>query len=251
YHGTWGLQQDIRMEARVSRAKGTHATPGVVAVALVFMGLVATLGLWALSQPDDGPPRVGLQAGHWRSSALPDELAEFRTATGASAGGVDEVDVNLNVARQTAARLRDRGVVVDVLPATVPPGYEADAFIALHADGALNREARGYKLATPRRASPDSTRLLTAISAEYGWRTRLPRNNAITDAMRDYYAFNSRGLEHAIDAQTPAVIVEMGFVSNARDRAILSDRPDVIAGALADGILRYLDEQARAEEASR
>ncbi len=239
------------MEAGVSRAAGKRSTVRDVVAALVLVSLAAALGLWALSRPDDGPIRVGLQAGHWRSSELPEELAVLRTSTGASAGGIDEVDVNVDVARRIAARLRDRGIVVDVLPATVPPGYEADAFIALHADGSGNEEARGYKLAAPRRASPESNRLLAAIGAEYGRRTGLPRNTAITAAMLDYYAFNSDGLEHAIDDDTPAVIVEMGFVTKARDRATLSERRDVIARALADGILRYLDERARAEEAAQ
>jgi N-acetylmuramoyl-L-alanine amidase len=239
------------MEAGVSRATGNHTKLRGFVAAFLLVGLVAALGLWALSRPDDGTTRVGLQAGHWRSSELPEELAVLRTSTGASAGGIDEVDVNVDVARRIAARLRDRGVVVDVLPATVPPGYEADAFIALHADGSENEDARGYKLAAPRRASPESKGLLAALGAEYGRRTGLPRNTAITAAMLDYYAFNSGGLEHAIDDDTPAVIVEMGFLTNTRDRAILSERRDVIARALADGILRYLDERAPSEEAAR
>lgn len=235
----------------MSRASGKRSKVREITGALVLLSLAAALGLWALSRPDHGPTRVGLQAGHWRSSELPEELAVLRTSTGASAEGIDEVDVNVDVARRIAARLRDLGIVVDVLPATVPPGYEADAFIALHADGSENEEARGYKLAAPRRASPESNRLLAALGAEYGRRTGLPRNTAITAAMLDYYAFKGDRLEHAIDDDTPAVIVEMGFVTNEQDRATLSGRRDVIARALADGILRYLDESARAEGAAR
>src|SRR5690242_6750597 len=49
--------------------------------------------------------RVGLQVGHWKAAELPDELAALRSQNGASAAGVNEVDVNLAIARQVAALL--------------------------------------------------------------------------------------------------------------------------------------------------
>src|SRR5439155_12820374 len=78
--------------------------------------------------------RVGIQAGHWRSEELPDELASLREQGGARVGGASEVEITLAIAQRVAALLSARGVTVDILPATVPPGYRADAFVALHCD---------------------------------------------------------------------------------------------------------------------
>jgi N-acetylmuramoyl-L-alanine amidase len=63
--------------------------------------------------------------------------------------------------------------------------------------------------------------------------------------MTGYYAFNSRDFVHAIDPQTPAVIIELGFLTNPEDRELLQDRQDLLAAALADGILRYLMSQGQ------
>ena len=38
----------------------------------------------------------------------------------------------------------------------------------------------------------------------------------------------------------PAVLVEMGFLSNATDRHLLTERPDLFAQGIADGTLEYL-----------
>src|SRR5687768_6394320 len=89
--------------------------------------------------------RVGLQVGHWRSHELPDELARLRGSTGAHAAGIAEHQVNLDIAERAAVHLRAAGVTVDVLPATVPPRYHADAFVALHADGSASTRSSGFK----------------------------------------------------------------------------------------------------------
>src|SRR5690242_10902744 len=81
------------------------------------------------------PLRVGLQAGHWKSTQLPASLARLRSSTGTAAAGRTEVALNLDLANRTASLLRAQGIVVDILPATVPTGYRADAFVAIHADG--------------------------------------------------------------------------------------------------------------------
>ena len=104
-----------------------------------------------LPTPRTGPVRVGIQVGHWKSSELPDELARLRTSTGARANGLAEVDINLAVGQRVVALLQQRGIETDLLPATVPPGYEADAVVALHADGSTSarptRLQAGYALA--------------------------------------------------------------------------------------------------------
>jgi hypothetical protein len=195
------------------------------------------------ARPAGTPPRVGLQVGHWKSNELPDELARLRTSTGAIAGGYTEAEINFDVAQRVAALLRERGIIVDILPATVPPGYDADAFVALHADGSSSGGAHGFKIATPWRTSRAGQHLLDALTAEYALATGMPWDDAITFNMRGYFAFNYRRHEHAIKKTTPAVIVEMGFLTNAADRAMLTGKPDLLATGIANGIIRYLNER--------
>jgi hypothetical protein len=91
---------------------------------------------------------VAIQVGHWKESELPDALARLRGSTGTSGGGRTEVSLNLDIAQRVAAQLRAAGRTVEILPATVPTGYEADLFVALHADGNSSGAARGYKVST-------------------------------------------------------------------------------------------------------
>jgi len=188
-------------------------------------------------------PRVGIQVGHWKSNELPDELARLRTSSGAFAGGYHEADVNLEIAKRVVALLESRGLAVDLLPATIPPGYDADVFVAIHADGSSSGNSRGFKLATPWRTSRASQMLLDLLTTEYASATGLPQDGAITFNMRGYYAFNNRRREHAIARTTPAVIIETGFLTSAADRAVIIGQPDNVAVGIANGIIRYLNER--------
>ena len=193
-------------------------------------------------RPAGTPFRVGLQAGHWKANEQPDELKQFRSSSGAFAAGYTEAQVNLSIAQRIAKLLQDQGIVVDILPATVPPNYDADAFVAIHADGSSNAGARGFKLATPWRTSVADQHLLDTITAEYAAATGLPQDHAISINMRGYYAFNYRRYQHAIAKTTPAVIIEMGFLTNPTDRAMMLGQADRMALGIATGIMRYLNE---------
>lgn len=195
------------------------------------------------ARPAGMPLRVGLHVGHWRTSELPDELARLRTSTGAYVNGLAEVDLNLAIARRVEQLLVNQGVIVDVLPATVPPSYDADAFVAIHADGVDGASKRGYKLATPWRTSQASRELLEALDAAYGRATGLPKDDTITVNMRGYYAFNYRRHVHAIARTTPAIILEMGFLTSAADRAIMYGKADLVAAGISNGIMRYLQQR--------
>jgi N-acetylmuramoyl-L-alanine amidase len=187
--------------------------------------------------------RVGIQAGHWRAAELPSEQTHLHISAGTSAGGYSEAQVTLDIARRSAALLESIGVAVDVLPATVPPGSSADVFVALHADGFAQTSARGFKVATAWAASAASQRLFAALTSEYERATGLPRHGAATADMRGYYAFNYRRYAHAVAKNTPAAIVEMGFLTNPDDRALLTQSPDLVAIGIANGIIRYLNER--------
>jgi hypothetical protein len=188
---------------------------------------------------------VGIQAGHWQIDDVPDELAALRGQWGAVVGNVWEVDINLDIARRVANLLEDQGITVDVLPATLPPGYQADAFIALHADSYSDPARAGYKIArATASAIPDTDdALVQTISNDYGVATGMQVDPIISDDMTDYYAFNYRRFEHAIAPSTPAAILEMGFMTNPTDLQILLDSPDVVAGGIAQGITDFLSAQ--------
>ncbi len=195
--------------------------------------------------PGAGAPwRVGLQIGHLDSAQLPDELRRLRGSTGAYAAGIKEVDVNRAVAAAAALLLKEAGVDVTVLPATIPPGFAADAFVSIHADGNRNSGVRGYKISPPWRASPASRKLVAALLQHYDEATGLPRDlNGVTYRMRGYYAFNSYRYRHAIALDTPAAILEMGYLSNGTDREYLLAHPDEAAAGLVAGILAFLDQR--------
>lgn len=190
----------------------------------------------------DTPFRVGLQAGHWKIAEQPEELKRLRTSTGASVDDRSEAEVNLDIARRVATLLQQVGMVVDVLPATVPPDYDADAFVSIHADGSKNTSARGFKFATPWRTSSASQHLSDALEIEYAEATGLPRDSRITANMRLYYAFNYERYEHTIAKTTPAVIFEIGFLTNTSDRAMINNYAENIAIGIANGIIRYYNE---------
>jgi len=188
-----------------------------------------------------GQRRIGLQAGHWLNEEVPPELG--RLQGGAVGGGKQEWQVNLDVAQRTAALLESAGVQVDVLPATVPPRYQANAFIALHADGDPAGQARGFKIARPGFSSvPDvDDQLVDTLNQVYGADTTLPRDDEhISLRMRYYYAFNSRRYCHAVAPGVPQAIIEMGYLTSAVDRGLLIGDPNKLARALADGVQAFL-----------
>ncbi len=188
-----------------------------------------------------GPPRVGIQAGHWQLDTVPEELIGLRASSGAQGGGYTEQETVLAIARRVKTLLEADGVIVDLMPATVPVDYLADAFVSIHADGSSSSAVSGFKLSAPRRDYSGKAQTLTdAIYETYGEATGLRRDANITRRMSSYYAFNWRRYDHAIHPQTPGVIVETGFMTNANDRAIIVGDPDRAARGIADGVLKFL-----------
>jgi hypothetical protein len=188
-----------------------------------------------------GSKRVGLQAGHWLTEQVPRELRGL--GPGTSGGGKAEWEVNLDVAERAAALLRAAGVVVDILPTTVPPRYRAHVFLSIHADGDPTGTLRGYKLARAVwSATPEADdRLVATLYESYGRATGLPRDDEhVSRRMTGYYAFNSRRYCSAVAPGVPSAILEMGFLTNAVDRQVLLGAPDLAAQGIAEGLLRYL-----------
>lgn len=193
-----------------------------------------------------GPVRIGLQVGHLGEERMPRELAKLRSATGAQVGGLEEVDVNLAIVRALAARLRGDGFKVDVLGATVPPGYRATLVLAVHADANPNPTREGYKSAIflPVRNARDPLLKLDVDRAVLAETDLGDDDPNVSLDMLEYYAFNARRFRHSVARGTAALIVEMGYLSNPKDRAELR-HPAILAKALADGVVAYLHDIQR------
>ncbi|EKD65367.1 MAG: cell wall hydrolase/autolysin [uncultured bacterium] len=196
----------------------------------------------------DGPPKVGLQVGHWKSEEVPDELRRLRNNTGSSGGGKSEWEVNYEIVEETKKILEENGIVVDVLPATIPPKYWADVFVSIHADGSLDPSKSGFKAAAPRRdMSGKANSLVEKMEMTYQETTSLPKDPNVSRNMRGYYAFSYWRYEHAVHPMTASAILETGFLTSASDRKIIVDNPQISAKGIAEGIMTYLESEGLLE----
>jgi N-acetylmuramoyl-L-alanine amidase len=116
------------------------------------------------------------------------------------------------------------------------PGYEADAFVSIHADACNVPEASGFKVARVAASAipEEEDRLVSCLIKEYGEATGLRfHKNSITFDMTDYHAFNE------IHPNTPGAIIELGFMG--ADREMLTENAYTVALGVARGIACFLE----------
>ncbi|MFQ3620312.1 MAG: hypothetical protein SNJ78_05120, partial [Spirochaetales bacterium] len=186
--------------------------------------------------PLKGPWVVAIQPGHWKVEELPEELSRLRNNTGAVYGEVREVDINIQVATLVLEKVQSLGWKGQLIPATVPAGLQADAFISIHADYGNGNSREGWKLSPPFRASSASRLLATSFEEAFqdlstGTLKSLsslnspsnnpffpgfppPSNTPPTVNMRGYFGFNFRRYENSMSPYTPAVLIELGYLAN-------------------------------------
>lgn len=191
------------------------------------------------------PIKVGIQAGHYKNDEVPEELSGLKqNGAGAISGEYVERDIVYEIAVRTVSLLNAEGIDAELVPATVPSGYQADAFVSIHADASQNPTVSGFKIAAPHiDGSGNAEALQKALYASYSTETGLPKEPTITRRMRGYYAFNWRRYEHAIHPTTPAVIIETGYVTSATDREVIVTAPERAARGIAEGVQAFLAER--------
>jgi len=173
------------------------------------------------------PLRIGIIAGH-----------RGNDSGAVCADGLTEAQVVEDIATRVVATLQEQSIRADLLDEFDPRlnGYTATALVSIHADSCdyFNEQATGYKVADS--SYTDSTRLSICVEEAYSRDTQLPYHaNTITPHMTDYHVFRE------IAPGVPAVIIETGFLN--LDRDFLTQRPDVAAKAISDGILCYVGER--------
>lgn len=193
----------------------------------------------------EGPVKIALQVGHWKNDDFPEELAHLRDNDGASAAGHTETEVNLKIAQETAKLLEAQGYKVEILPATVPEGYWADVFVAVHADGNTNRAINGFKVSGPWNDYTGRAQTLASdIKDEYLKLTGMADDTVnISPNMGEYYAFSWMRFNHSIHPMTVASIVETGYLTNAHDRRLIVNNPKLASKGIALGIIKFINQQ--------
>jgi N-acetylmuramoyl-L-alanine amidase len=183
--------------------------------------------VYAIVQAERPHYRVAIVAGHWQydpGAVCPD--------------GLQEVQVNLAVAREVVSLLRRRGYDAELFPefADSLKGFEGDAFVSIHADSCAAPGASGFKVAhVENSAVPDKEEQLgNCLWDEYEKFTGLARHeSSITDDMRHYHNFRQ------ISPVTPGAIIELGFLLD--DRNLLVYNQKAVAQGVAAGIICYLE----------
>jgi N-acetylmuramoyl-L-alanine amidase len=182
--------------------------------------------------PLSASPYVGIVAGHWgydTGAICPD--------------GLREVDVNFEIAGQVVNLLNTRGYQAELLEEydDLLHGYQADALVSIHADSCTefvdaDPPATGFKVASvvDSIVPEEEAKLVDCLVNRYQKRTGLAFHaNSITSDMRYYGNF------YLIDGYTPAAIIETGFMF--ADRKILTERPDLVAQGIVDGIVCFIE----------
>lgn len=184
-----------------------------------------------LPTPAPSAPRLGIVAGHWGHD------------TGAMCpDGLMEVDINLDIAKRVVYILQALGYQADLLAEFDPrlQDYVADALVSIHADSCeafpnADPPASGFKVASVEDSLvPEAEeRLVNCLAQCYSARTEMYfHETSITFDMTRYHTF------YEIDDQTPGAIIETGFMH--ADRAMLTERADLIAQGIVDGIACFL-----------
>lgn len=194
------------------------------------------------SGPEEAAPvgalPIGIVAGHaglHPDSGLPDPGATC-------SDGLTEAEVNLSIARLAVQGLQAAGVETVLLEEWDErlEGFRGAALLSIHADSCapINNLATGYKVsAAVESAVPDrSQRLVACMADRYGRMTGLRFHpNSVTLDMTEYHTF------YEIHNQTPAAIIEVGFMY--LDRDFLTQQSDKAASGIVEGLLCYVNNQ--------
>jgi len=180
-------------------------------------------------------------AGPAKGTVVVDAGHGGRDPGASSAAGVREKNVNLRVAAKIARLLEKRGVAVKMTRwqdryieledrADVANQLKADLFVSIHADAAPSRDAEGFTIYLARTASPNTRRAARSI------------NQAMARTGTAGRGIREQDYRVLVGTQGPAVLIELGYLSNPREAARLNEDAyqTKLAQAIVNGIVSYL-----------
>ena len=175
--------------------------------------------------------RIGIVAGHRGVYNDPGAVCK---------DGLTEREVNEVVAEKVVLHLRGLGYHAELLDEfdSRLKDYQAEALISLHVNDCKDygEYVTGYLIAraAARAAGGADDLLVQCLGENYAQATGLRVRAGVTSDMSEYHSFVE------IHPYTPAAILEMGFL--LADRRLLTERADIVARGVYDGILCFLAE---------
>jgi len=156
--------------------------------------------------------------------------------------GFYEKDINLSVALDVARLLEQRGLMVKLTRtddyfveledrAAMANSIDADLFVSIHSDSFPNNTRRGFTVYVANAASSSSRRAASAIA------------RSMSGTGLNSFGVQTANYHVLTDTRGPAVLVELGYLSNRSEAALLRSASfqDRLAAAVADGISDYFD----------
>ena len=167
---------------------------------------------------------------------------------GAEGNGLLEQDITYRVGQELASLLRSNGDFEVRLSRPTPQtslgtsnttslrarvedanSWGADYFISIHTNASDNAAASGTEAFA-----------YSAPSSAFSLGEDIVDNISRVTGLRDRGMKVRPGLYVLRRTAMPAVLVELGFISNPEDAALMDSRPDLFARGIYDGILQYL-----------
>lgn len=161
---------------------------------------------------------------------------------GAIRSGINEKDINLDIAKRVQALLFSKGVVVDMT-------RNEDETISLQDRTAYTAE-RSPDIFVSVHVNSSSKPEISGIETHYYHQESLELAQYVHSSLISYVRTNDRGLFkskfYVINhTEVPAILIEVGFLSNENERneLVSEQRKQQTAKAIAEGILKYLNKK--------
>lgn len=177
---------------------------------------------------------------------------------GARYGEVCEKDLNLKLAKQLAGKLRSMGADVKLTRdgdcyiglydrPKLAAEVGADFLISIHCNSNSSPNSMSGTETYYHMQDPSSRALAQAVHSEVVRTARLPDRGAKSDS-----SLYSNGLAVLRHATVPAVLLEVGYLNHAADRAKLTDAAfqKAVAEGIAKGLLKYVEGEVEPKEES-
>lgn len=164
--------------------------------------------------------------------------------------GKKEKDINLGIALKIKGKLETKHNVLltrteDIFVglaqrAAMANAWGADAFISIHCNAASNDTAHGWEIWTSL-GNTRADRLATMIAQEWG---KVFPNQTIRADWSDGDIDKEAGFIVLMKTRMPAVLIELGFITNQKEAMLLADPEwqDSAAGAIVRGIDKFFAE---------